>query len=257
MSVIVPGGEPFLFHGGSNGCLLIHGFTASPQEMRFLGESLASEGYTTLGVRLAGHATSLEDMQRTRWRDWLASVEDGYNLLHSICSRVIVIGFSQGGVLALRFCAGTAVDALVTISTPFDLPPNKSLQALRPILRPLSIIVPTIAKGTGGWVDESRAAERVAYDAYPLRSIVELDGLLKDMRTHIKDVTAPLLSIHSRRDDFVPPEDMERIQKAVSSQTKRSAWVERSYHLIVCDVDRNLVLEAILKFIHEQVPLSS
>lgn len=257
MNVVMQGGEPFFISGGPIGCLLIHGFTASPQEMRFLGESLAREGYSVLGVRLAGHGTTLKDLQRARWHDWLASVEDGYHLLKDVCERMVVIGFSQGGALALRFSAEHDIDALITISTPFELPPDRRLQLLRPILRPLSALVGSIPKGGGGWVDETRAAERVAYQAYPLRSVVELDSLLADMRSHLHQVTAPLLSIHSRRDDFVPPDNLAKIQAAVASAQKKQAWVERSYHLITLDVDRELVLDYVLNFIKEQVPSSA
>jgi carboxylesterase len=44
--------EPFFFPGNDTGCLLIHGFTGAPTEMRPLGEFLAGKGYTVLGVRL-------------------------------------------------------------------------------------------------------------------------------------------------------------------------------------------------------------
>ena len=46
-----------------------------------MGEYLSAQGYPSLGVRLAGHATRPEDMIRSRYTDWMASVEDGYHLL--------------------------------------------------------------------------------------------------------------------------------------------------------------------------------
>ena len=52
-----------------------------------MGEYLNQQGYTCLGVRLAGHATNPEDMIRARWTDWTASVEDGYNLLRGAVDR--------------------------------------------------------------------------------------------------------------------------------------------------------------------------
>ena len=73
--------EPFFISGGKTGCLLIHGFTGTPKEMRMLGDFLAAEGYTVLAPRLFGHATAPADMARARWADWVASVEDGMNLL--------------------------------------------------------------------------------------------------------------------------------------------------------------------------------
>ena len=51
---IMPGAEPFYFSGDRTGCLLIHGFTGTPNEMRWLGTQLSTAGHTVLGVRLAG-----------------------------------------------------------------------------------------------------------------------------------------------------------------------------------------------------------
>ena len=75
--IIIPTTEPFFFPGGATGCLMVHGFTGTPKEMRWLGEYLAGKGHSVLGVRLAAHATRPNDMIRARWHDWLASVEDG------------------------------------------------------------------------------------------------------------------------------------------------------------------------------------
>ncbi|HAI32163.1 MAG TPA: hypothetical protein DCM48_22015, partial [Thalassospira sp.] len=40
------------------GVLLVHGFLASPAELRELGEKFAAMGHAVMGVRLAGHGTS-------------------------------------------------------------------------------------------------------------------------------------------------------------------------------------------------------
>ena len=36
--------NPFFFEGGEVGCLLVHGFSGSPPEMRPMGEYLAGKG---------------------------------------------------------------------------------------------------------------------------------------------------------------------------------------------------------------------
>jgi carboxylesterase len=105
MTQIIPTAEPFFFPGsgqnGKTGCLVQHGFTGTPKEVRWLGEYLNRQGYTVCGMRLAGHATQPEDMIRSRYPDWLASVEDGYNLLRSSCDQVFLLGLSMGGILSL------------------------------------------------------------------------------------------------------------------------------------------------------------
>jgi len=48
-------------------------------------------------VRLAGRATRPEDMIRSRYDDWLASVEDGYHLLRGEADQVVLVGFRWVG----------------------------------------------------------------------------------------------------------------------------------------------------------------
>jgi esterase/lipase len=56
---IMPGAEPFFFRGGAVGCLVLHGWTGSTQEVRALGAHLATQGYTVFGPRLTHHGTAL------------------------------------------------------------------------------------------------------------------------------------------------------------------------------------------------------
>src|SRR5512146_2277882 len=99
--LIVSNAEPFFFPGGTTGCILLHGFTSMPEEMRLAGEYLHDRGYSVLGVRLAGHGTHPDDLARICWRDWLVSVEEGLAVLRGMCSRIFIIGQSMGGMVAL------------------------------------------------------------------------------------------------------------------------------------------------------------
>ena len=86
MPQIHSGGEPFLYRGNRQvGCLLLHGWTSAPQEMDDLGKHLSGHGYTALGLRLPGHATNPGDLNRMRWWDWIAAVDDGARGLGADC----------------------------------------------------------------------------------------------------------------------------------------------------------------------------
>ena len=109
--------------------------------MRDLGQYLAAEGRTVLGVRLPGHGTSPEDMVNTRWGDWLAAVEDGWNLLQGQTERIILVGLSMGGVLSLLSASRLPVNGVVAMSTPYELPSSGfNKYVLSHFLRPLSLI---------------------------------------------------------------------------------------------------------------------
>src|SRR6476469_3635383 len=86
-------------------CLLIHGFTGSPPEMRWLGTYLAERGVHVNGVRLAGHGTRPEELNDLTWRDWLRSASEGLEKLKRNGRKVVIIGFSMGGLLGMQLCA--------------------------------------------------------------------------------------------------------------------------------------------------------
>ncbi|MCH7587495.1 MAG: alpha/beta fold hydrolase [Chloroflexi bacterium] len=253
MRSIRKGGEPFYFPGNSPGMLLIHGFTAAPQEIRLLGSDLNSRGYATLGVRLFAHASKRKDVLRARFQDWIASVEDGYHLLSDRCSSIVLIGLSLGGALALHAAGRLPCTAVIAMSTPNRMPPSPMYKRMRPILRPLSALIKFRPKKISPWRDMQARNERVQYDFYPLRSLLELETMLDEMRNRLPHIQVPTLLIHSRTDAAVPVEHMDANFSLIGSQDKRRVWIEESDHIITADHARQEVFDAIGKFLQQVV----
>jgi carboxylesterase len=245
MAYIIPTAEPFLFPGGSTGCLLIHGFTGAPKEMRWMGEHLAKEGFSVLGVRLAGHATRPEDMARTRWQDWMASVEDGWHFLGGVSQQIFVMGLSLGGILALLFSSQHPVAGVVAMSTPYNLPDDPRLR----FIKLFSLLQPRMAKGTPDWHNPEAAKDHIDYPYTPTREIAELPPLLLEMQAALPKIHVPALLMHSRQDQGVPPENMEKIYAALGTMDKQMIWLEKSGHVIVREPERLRVFCAAVDFI--------
>ena len=79
--------------------LLVHGFTASPWEMRPVASDLEQRGYACLAVRLPGHGTTPGDLARRRWEEWDAAVTQAFDLLAERFGRVYGVGLSTGALL--------------------------------------------------------------------------------------------------------------------------------------------------------------
>src|SRR5258708_2716097 len=99
---VIAGAQPYSHAGGSTGVLLCHGFTGSPHSLRPWAEYLAEAGLSVSVPRLPGHGTTWQEMSRTRWEDWYAEVDRGYEDLRGRSGEIFVMGLSMGACLALR-----------------------------------------------------------------------------------------------------------------------------------------------------------
>lgn len=245
---IIQKAEPFFFPGNRIGCLLLHGFTGAPTEMYPLGEYLSEQGYSVLGVRLAGHGTNLEAMARMRWQDWAASVEDGWHYLKSSTDQIFIIGLSMGGVLSLITAPKFSPQGIVVMSTPSYFP-NKFVNKFPALVKLVSKFSPYYRKGEGSWVNKDAAKGHISYRANPLRSALELRKLISQMRKAIPEIKIPTLVMHSRKDNYVKPEHAEILFNLLETDDKEMFWVNDSDHVITRDGNPQVVFEKINNFI--------
>lgn len=252
MPQLIPTAEPFLLLGDREkpACLLIHGFTGTPKEMRWMGDYLNQQGYTCLGVRLAGHATHPEHMIASRWTDWAVSVEEAYALLKGITDQIFFIGLSMGGVLALLMSTQLKVKGVVAISTPYQLPDDPRLAYIELISRFMKYLPKsTEAPGTG-WFDKEAWKEHISYEQNPVRSISELNKLLIEMRNVLPQVKVPVLLIHSKDDRYVLPQNVDQLEAAlINVLDKTKLLVTGSGHVVTRDAARQQVFQAAAEFI--------
>lgn len=255
MNQILPTAEPFFFPGSSEtGILLIHGFTGTPKEMRWMGEFLNRQhGFPCLGVRLAGHATRVEDMIRSNYTDWLASVEDGYALLSGVARRIVLAGLSMGGVLALTMAARLPTAGVIAMATPYGLPPDWRLNHTEWLSKFQPYLPKSSAPPDAGWFDKEAWKDHVSYPQNPVRSIGEFKKLLEAMRAALPTVTAPALLIYSRDDHYLPlgsEASMNFIYNHLGSQRKEKLLLAGSGHVLTRDAQRDTVFHAAAQFVH-------
>ncbi len=249
---IIPSTEPFFFQGNRTGILLIHGFTGTPKEMRYMGEDLHKHGFTVLGIRLAGHATQPDDMRASRWSDWTASVEDGFNLLSNSVDRIFLVGLSMGGALSLLMSTRLNVAGVIAISTPYSLPrdPHFPLWFIR-LYGKLVKYMPKSKEVPGSsWFDKESYAKHISYPQNPITSIAELKLLLLEMQCALPKMNKPVLLIHSKNDKYVLPENMEKIYSGLTNTSdKTKIYVTESGHVVTSDAERQRVFELSREFI--------
>lgn len=218
-----------------------------------MGEYLNQQGYTCLGVRLAGHATQPDDMIRSRWEDWTLSVEDGYNLLRGATDKIFLAGLSMGGVLSLLMSTRLDVAGVITMATPHSLPndpKNYSPAFIRFYSRFVKYTPKSNERPGATWFDKEAFKDHISYPKNPIRAIAELKLLLAEMQAALPLVKVPALLIHSKDDPYVAPENLEALYAGlVNAADKTKVYITGSGHVVTRDAARQQVFELARDFI--------
>jgi carboxylesterase len=231
------------------GALVLHGLTATTQSVQGLADALAAAGFRTAVPLLPGHGTTVEDLETTRWEDWVAAADGAYRELAAVCQRVVVVGLSMGGSLAGRVVAdhagerSTAAAGLVVVN-PFVDPPAESFRAA---LRQMLDEGIRRAPGIGGDVADPSAPREVGYDALPIATLLSLCEGLADLLTRLARITCPVLIMTSRTDHVVPTVSSDVLADRVAGPVER-VWLERSFHVATLDHDRAEVERRTVEF---------
>ena len=247
-ATVAPGAEPFSQDGGPVGVLLSHGFTGSPASMTPWGQYLADRGYTVRVPRLPGHGTTWQEMNRTRWDDWYATIDEAFTDLKGRCERVAVCGLSMGGALAMRLAElrPDDVEALVVVNPVIGVK-NWQLK----LVPALKWVVPAMP-GIGNDIKKP-GGDEVGYDKTPLKALASQVQGWREVRADLGRITAPLLVFRSTDDHVVDATSLPLIQAGVSSEVTEYVTLENSYHVATLDHDAPLIFERSAAFIAEHV----
>lgn len=253
----MPGAEPFILRGNRVGCLLLHGFTGTPNEMRELGTRLHAQSCTVLGPALAGHATKIEDMIPTRWEDWYRTTTEAYVQLAQTCDAIFPIGLSLGGMLALHLAAHRKISGVVTVSSPSSVNDWRLLPFK--ILSPLFRFIPTVKKNLkhSDAHDPNLNMWHLRYMEHPTAAATSMiRDFFPHVMTDLRDVHAPALLLQARGDRVVPRESMQTLYDHLGSSEKEMVWLERGGHQALEDLDREIAFEQITGFVQRHTPPS-
>lgn len=256
--------EPFLIlpeKPNRMGIVLVHGFLASPAEVRLFAEKLGHLGFAVIGPRLKGHGTSPWDLRERSWTDWLASVQRAYRIMQSYCDDICLIGFSTGSALALLQAAEQpdGLAGVVAISTPVKFR-NKNM-----------IFVPLVhhANKLVSWLHtyeeimpfrpNDTEHPEINYNSMPVRSLFELRLMVNQLVKRLQDVHCPALIIQGDEDPVVVPDSANRVYDKISSKLKRLEFVHSQRHGILnenIDNTQGVVIQY-LKILQESLASAS
>ncbi|KPG00421.1 carboxylesterase [Rhodopseudomonas sp. AAP120] len=245
---VMAGAEPFAFDGGKTGVLVLHGFTGSPQSMRYLGERLGERGYSVLGPRLPGHGISPAAMAKTTASDWVACAEDALLELSAKCDKVFVTGLSMGGTLSL-YLAAAHPDKVAGV-----IPINAAVQVDSPDMAGVAFArnMPEFVPGIGSDMMDTSVKE-LAYDQVPVTCFKQVIGLAAAARAMLPKIKCPTFVINSRVDHVLMPHNATIIASHVGSDRVELLWLNNSYHVATIDTDKDLIASELHSFVQRNL----
>jgi carboxylesterase len=251
--------------GGRLGVLLIHGLGGTPTELRFIAQSLARCGHTVLCSQLAGHCGTPEELRRSTWQEWDASVQEAHDRLRETCDVIVAGGLSMGGILALQLAQKRpeAVHGLLLYAPTLALDGwsmpwySRALPYVRGL--PTGLDFELAEREPYGLKDErvralvlssmqSGDSGQAGVFNTPMRSFAQFNKLVAVVKRDLGKVRQPALIVHPRDDDMASLKNAHYLQAHLGGLVD-SVILDDSYHMVTLDQQRQIVAERSAGFV--------
>ena len=259
--------DPFFVPGGAVGCLLIHGLSGNPADLRPLADELVARGYTVSVPLLPGHGPTPEGTGPAIARDWIRAVADAHDALAATCDQVVLVGHSMGGLLSILDATRREPAALVLLGVP------TFIGDWRTRLLPLAKYVvrwwyPLAQADFGDPAVRERMKEQsstIDLDdplvqqhirrsvRIPTAAIDQFFRLIRRVRPLIRMIAVPTLIVHGRQDSTALPVCAEEIYRELASPRKELVWLNSAGHQLVTGAAGAAVVERIVVWLAEVV----
>lgn len=265
MSVLTS--DEYYTRGGDTGCLLVHGFSGSPSELRPLADALVARGYTVRVPLLPGHGSTPDHIGSVTWHDWRDAFEAARNALERECSRIVLIGYSMGGNLAILAAARQPPAALVLLAVPTFI--GDWRLRLLPVAR---YVVPwwyplervdfsepavrerVLRNAPGADLDDPLVQQDIRRSVrIPTRAIDQFFRVMRYARRRIRSVAAPALIVHGRQDRTAVPACAEELYRDLAGPVKQLAWFDQADHELIAGAQGGAVVEQIVEWLAARV----
>ena len=240
------------------GILLINGFSSTPENFRHLVPHIEALGLPSRSPTLRGHGAETPDALRgVEWKDWLTDGENALQELLTEAEKVIVIGHSMGGWIALHLAIDhrEKIDSIIIAGAS-----TRPVSPLGPG-RPLHFLFPLVVKLVKKWdwppvyADPALAQSEPSYRWIPTESFVQLFSFMKATEKRLSEVNIPILILHSKKDTMNSPEGAQILYDSISTPKgqKQLVWFEKTEHNMFLDCEQEEVNRTLVEYVKERI----
>ncbi len=201
-----------------NTFFLIHGYTGSPTDFNELGDYLHNKfDANVLIPRIVGHGTQISDLDKLNYEDFLKDVEKELKKEIDKGNNIIIGGISLGGLLAIDLASTYNLKGILNVSTSYNFKfPVNIIRHVIPLL-PIKYTKKP----------DFNLKKRIKLGAYTyplthLRGFKVVSQAKKRVNEVIKNITAPCLFIHYKKDNVIDYKGDKIILSMISSKIKKN-----------------------------------
>ncbi|MCA0972803.1 alpha/beta fold hydrolase [Halobacillus litoralis] len=226
----------------SVGCLCIHGYTGSPEEVQPLVDYLKKRtDWELVNPTLPGHGEDL-DLEGHYYQEWIATAELALLDLKKRNDTIVIIGFSMGGMIASYLAAKYHIKRLVLLSA-----------AGKYVSLP-QMYKDVVEMSVDAWKGMLQSNELFLRYQKKLKqtywfSTLEFMKCVQFTRPFLADVLCPVLIIQGELDGMVPRSAAVFLDHEIGAEDREVVFLKNSKHLICHGEDRDELFDRVLGFL--------
>jgi esterase/lipase len=179
----------------------------------------------------------------------------GYCALSVICEKIIMIGFSMGGLLTLLSASkkinDSKLSAIISINSALKLNNfaskfAKGFKMYNDILENFNI-----HKAQLEYIDDQPENPDINYSRNYISAIVQLEKVMEECQKNLSLITCPTLVIQADNDPVVNPISGQNIYNKINSRHKVLSMLEFKNHVIIHGLGTQKVFNEIKNFLFD------
>jgi len=218
--------------------------------MKELSIHLSQKGMIVSVPSLPGHDTTVEELEKVEYQEWIDLGQRALNELNGDGPRVIV-ALSMGCFIATALAADKSnrVDGLVLLAPAFTL---QGLGRLGVWFSQLGFhrLRRFVEKSSGSDIlDPAARRANKSYKQIPVLSLIQFERLRKFALQKIKEVSCPVFLGFGAQDHTVDNEKAAAELKRLSSSRVERHDYANSAHIVTVDYDHEALFSDVTRFI--------
>ena len=225
--------------------IFIHGFMGSPDHFSDLAEIVYEKGCSAMSILLPGHGAGMREFVRVGMDDWERHVRNEIERVDGRYKKIILVGHSMGGLLALgASLAESRVAGVLTIATPLKI--NRKALYLKIRL----LTSPQLKEARRAYL-RATSIGRSAFWHYLvlIRSVLSLLRLMRQTRRRLSEVTVPVTLVYSKSDETVDYRSAKIFEEGLSNSERAVVTLEQSWHTYYDAAERAVIAEKLLEMV--------